>query len=99
MKLLTRQYQIIAVTCLLYTGLFNVPFITRFYAANLNNVAVTASGIIFLWAIHFLFFSVLAGKKTTKALLAAGFLIGSASSYFSSAYGVVVDTDMLQNAL
>ncbi len=99
MKLLSRQYQVIAIACLVYTGLFNVPFFTRFYTANLNSVPLAVSAFVFLWGVHFLLFSLLASRYTTKPVLAIGFLAAAASSYFSSVYGVVTDAGMLRNVL
>ena len=99
MKLLSKQYRIIFVACLIYTALYNIAFFSRFYDVNLHSLPVLVSGFVFLWGVHVLFFSLLAGKLTTRFLLATGFLAAAASCYFSLAYGVVTDTDMLRNAL
>ncbi len=99
MKLLSKQYRVVAVACLVYTALFNIPFFSRFYAANLQGIPLSLSAIAFLWGVHFLFFSLLAGRYTTRLTLALGFLAAAGSSYFSSVYGVVTDTEMLKNVL
>ncbi len=99
MLFLTNQYRVIAICCLIYTAVYNVPFFTRFYEANLQSITMLASGFVFIWALHFFLFSLLASRISTKSLLAIGFLISASSSYFSQMYGVVINTDMLQNTL
>lgn len=99
MRFITTQYRIIAIATLVYVTLFNLPFFKRFYEANTQSLAVMVSGILFLWAVHFLFFSLVAGRWVTRPFLILGFLAGAASCYFSTVYGVVVDIDMLKNTL
>ncbi|GAD80811.1 phosphoethanolamine transferase [Vibrio ezurae] len=100
--MITPQYRLIWGCSLLFSVLFNLSFFKHFIDAfplSEGNIGFALSALILLIAVHALFFSLLAGRYFTKAILIAGFFIGASAAYFAWTYGVVVDTTMLQNML
>lgn len=66
------------------------------------DAAKTTSLICFsllLFLLNHLIISLLSGRRTLKAWLCTLFLLAALSSYFMDRYGVIIDREMLQNAI
>ncbi|MDP5071263.1 MAG: hypothetical protein NWQ45_10225, partial [Congregibacter sp.] len=68
----------ILLACLFYTAVFNYAFFQRFseiFPLSWRNALLILSAFVLVWAAHTLFFSLLAGRFTTRALLVSGMLV------------------------
>ena len=84
--------------------LLSVAYNHAFYHGLSSHLhaARTTSLICFsllLFLLNHLLISLLSGRRTLKAWLITLFLLAALSSYFMGRYGVVIDREMLQNAI
>jgi len=63
------------------------------------NILYIGSLILILISFMILFFSLLSSKYTTKVILIITLIVSSFTSYFMNVYHVVIDSDMLRNAM
>ena len=99
--LVSGQYRLQVACAALLTAFYNGVFFSKLTAAFPladNFLFVIAVGLVLFLAMS-LVFTLLGGKYTTKPLLAAAMVTAASCGYFMSAYGVVIDATMLQNAV
>jgi len=64
-----------------------------------ENIGFLLSLVLLLVALHGFLFTLLSSRYTTKALLILVFVVSSLTAYFMDSYHVIIDTDMIRNAL
>ena len=97
------QQRLILLSSLIFVMFYNISFfrnvINDYNGLSISNFIYITSLAVVLWLFLVLFFVLLSSKFTTKPLLIITFLISSTTAYFMDSYNVVIDTQMLQNAI
>jgi arylsulfatase len=97
------QQRLILLSSLIFVMFYNISFfrnvINDYNGLSISNFIYITSLAVVLWLFLVLFFVLLSSKFTTKPLLIIAFLISSTTAYFMDSYNVVIDTQMLQNAI
>jgi lipid A ethanolaminephosphotransferase len=80
----------------------NLSFFTnvlKTYQLNAGNAAALASLVVTLAAATVLLLALLCFGRTTKPVLIVFLLLSAAAAYFMDSYGIVINSEMLQNVL
>jgi len=96
------QTQLIVATVLFIALFDNYTFynkVLEVYPLSYENFGFLLSLVVLLIALNTLVFTLLSSKYTSKAILIFVVLVSSLSNYFMNSYHVVIDADMLRNAI
>jgi len=96
------QTQLIVATVLFIALFDNYTFYSKVlevYPLSYENFGFLLSLVVLLIALNTLVFTLLSSKYTSKAILIFVVLVSSLSNYFMNSYHVVIDADMLRNAI
>jgi len=96
------QYKLILSVTLFYIIFDNVAFFSNTihaYALSGINVIYISSLAILLTALTLLIFTLFSSRYTTKPLLIVALIVSSITNYFMNNYHVIIDSDMIRNAL
>lgn len=95
------QYQIIAVSALLFVIFYNFSFFKNVFEAYdvRSNILPIISVFVVFSSFLILLFSLFSSKFTTKPILIITFLASSFASYFMDSYNAIIDDDMLRNTM
>jgi len=87
------------IAALLLSISLNWPFLHQLQAKIPGQTALQASLTGLLFLLNFLLVLLFSNKFTQKPALLLLFVLGAVSHYFISRFGIVIDRDMLQNAV
>jgi len=96
------QNRLITTISLFFILFFNFSFFTNVlevYPFKGLNIIYILSLTILLFTVMVFLFTLLSGKYTTKPILIVILLVSSFTSYFMGCYHVVIDSDMIRNAI
>lgn len=96
------QTKLIVLTVIFIAIFDNYAFfknVLEVYPLEFANIGFIISLAAFLIAFNVLLFTLLSSKYTTKPILITLLLISSLTSYFMNSYQVVIDVDMIRNAM
>ena len=96
------QIRLILITVLFFTLFSNYSFFTNVlevYPLEGMNILYILSLSLLLFAFMVFLFTLLSSRYTTKTLLILLLVVSSFTSYFMNTYHVVIDSDMLRNAI
>jgi lipid A ethanolaminephosphotransferase len=87
----------------LWLALYNVSFweqtIDAMWSPSLGSAAFIASVLLLVWCLQAVLLLIMPSRLTMRIAASILFVIASLSSYFTQAYGAVMNTDMLRNAV
>lgn len=93
---------VVLAAALFITSCTNAAFfrhIIQAYGFSLSLLPKFVTTFIILWAVTFILLSLASFRSTTKPLLIFLLCVSSQTAYFMDLYDVVIDTNMLHNAL
>ena len=96
------QTRLIFFTVLFLVIFGNYSFFTnvlKVYPLDIHNIGFLISLVLFIIALNVFMFILFSSKYTTKFMLILVLLISSLTNYFMNTYHIVVDDDMIRNAI
>lgn len=88
---------------LIWLALYNVTFweqtIGAMWSPSLRSAAFLASVLLVAWCVQAMLLLIMPSRLIMRAAASVLFVIASLSSYFTQAYGAVMNTDMLRNVV
>ena len=89
---------LVVAAALFWTATINRPFLAA-ASSGPSDPAFTAALAVLVFAAHALLLGLVANRWTVKPLVAVLTVAGALATYFSSAYGIVLDPSMLRNVI
>ena len=97
-----NQTKLIIITALFFTIFSNYSFfdnVLGVYPFEGINIIYVISLSLLLFTFMIFLFTLLSSRYTTKPILIIMLIISSLTSYFMNAYHVIIDSDMIRNAI